>query len=213
MRGPQGASAATRRPRPDRRDQILDAAESVVGDGGLEAVSVRAVAERAGIGASTLRYWFPSQDELVTALARRLVDPHLDDRRIADPSVPAVERLTECLAQFLPPSVAELSVLEQWAALLTAAVGPHATPLGRALYAGGQQSAAERVRAWVDLLVAEGALPARRAGLAVPALLTRVDGLALGLLPGGTVPDLATALAVLRADVEGLLVEAPPPQR
>ncbi|MEJ5946115.1 TetR/AcrR family transcriptional regulator [Pseudokineococcus basanitobsidens] len=200
-----GATGAGRGARPDRREQILVAADQVVAEEGFSAVSVRTVAARAGIGASTLRYWFPSQDDLVTALARRRVDPFLDDRRIADAAVPPVERLAECLAQLLPAAEADRPVLEDWAALLSTAVGPHATPLGRALYAGGQQSVAARVRAWLDVLVAEGALPAGRVPTAVPALLTRADGLALGLLPGGAVPDLATALAVLRADVEALL--------
>jgi len=196
--------------RPDRREEILTAAEELVTTAGLAAISVRAVADRAGIGASTLRYWFPSQDALVTALARRRVDPQLEDRRIADTSLPATDRLTECLAQFLPATDAQIPLLEQWAALLTTAVGPHATPLGRATYAGGVQSAADRVQTWLTHLVDEGALPPERAATAVPLLLTRIDGLCLGLLPTGTVPDLANALTILRADVDALLASTGP---
>lgn len=68
-------------------------------------------------------------------------------------------------------------------------------------------SGVARVRSWLLRLVEEGLLAPDRLDLAVPALLTRLDGLALGLLRPGSVPDLATALAVLRRDVEVLLRE------
>ncbi len=205
---PAGGAPAGVRSAVDRREQLLRAAEELVAEAGYAAVSVRAVAQRAGLGASTLRYWFPRQEDLLVAVARRAVDPHLDDRRIAERDVPAADRLAECVAQLLPADDAQLHLLEPWAALLTDAVGPRATPLGRALLEGGVQATAERVRTWVDRLVDEGALDAGRAATAVTALLTRADGLALGLL-SGTVPDVATAHAVLRADVDALLRAAP----
>ncbi|MEJ5913615.1 TetR/AcrR family transcriptional regulator [Pseudokineococcus sp. 1T1Z-3] len=193
--------------RPDRREQILLAAEQVLAEEGMAAVSVRAVAERAGLGASTLRYWFPSQDQLVTALARRQLHPHLEDRRISDPGVPAAERLLECLQQFVVTSDPEdlPSALDHWAVMVSLAVGPHATPLGRATYAGFVEAAAERVEGWLAVLVTEGALPAERVSLAVPALLTRVDGLALGMLRPASPLDVGTALDVLREDVAWVL--------
>ena len=41
-------------------EQILEAARSVIAESGVAALSVRTVAARAGIGASTLRYHFPT---------------------------------------------------------------------------------------------------------------------------------------------------------
>lgn len=70
--------------------------------GGFTAASVRAVAARAGIGASTMRYWFPSQEALSTAIAQSALTLELRDERITDQPLPPAERLAEFLMQFLP---------------------------------------------------------------------------------------------------------------
>ncbi|MGW9405860.1 TetR family transcriptional regulator [Arthrobacter sp. NPDC055585] len=89
---------ATRR----RPESQLHAAEALVAKGGFTAASVRAVAARAGIGASTMRYWFPSQEALSTAIAQSALTLELRDERITDQPLPPAERLAEFLMQFLP---------------------------------------------------------------------------------------------------------------
>ncbi|QTV79795.1 TetR/AcrR family transcriptional regulator [Microbacterium sp. NIBRBAC000506063] len=89
----------------DRRKQILAAARELAATGGLAAVSVRSVATRAGIGASTLRHYFPTQQELHDAVLGATFDANLRDLRIAETAVSAEDRLVECLWQFLPRAV------------------------------------------------------------------------------------------------------------
>ena len=204
-----------RSPRPDRREQILDAAGALVAEGGFAAASVRAVASRAGIGASTMRYWFPTQEALSAAVAQRMLSSQLDDARIDDASVPAAERLVECLDQFLPtaegPEVGPrgpVTQAETWFALVASAVGPAVTPIGQALYAGMLDTSRARVEGWLQRLAHEGALSTAEVPVAVLALLTRIDGLVLGLVLPGSTLDLATARAILARDVEHLLAGA-----
>lgn len=95
-----------------RREQILSAALGILDEEGVEAVSVRAVAAKAGIGASTLRHYFPTHRSLLDALATHFTNTALSNCNIEDESIPATERLTECLMQFLPPNSDSLSILE-----------------------------------------------------------------------------------------------------
>ena len=55
-----------------RREEIVLAAADLAAERGLSAVTVRAVAARAGIGASTLRHYFPTQSELYHAMVGTL---------------------------------------------------------------------------------------------------------------------------------------------
>lgn len=57
-----------------RRDAVLDAAIALVGEGGLGAVTHRAVAAKAGLPPATTSYFFASIDELLTAAMRRVAD-------------------------------------------------------------------------------------------------------------------------------------------
>jgi len=61
-------------PRPliaDRRDRILDSAEALVLDRGFDAMSVAAVAARAGIGKGAVYLEFESKRDILDALLRR----------------------------------------------------------------------------------------------------------------------------------------------
>ncbi|WP_426750363.1 TetR/AcrR family transcriptional regulator [Myxococcus sp. Y35] len=55
----------TRRHDPDRRDRIIDAALSVIAEGGVAGTSHRRVAERAGVPLGSMTYHFTSMDELL----------------------------------------------------------------------------------------------------------------------------------------------------
>src|SRR5919106_7033057 len=48
-----------------RREAILRATLALIGERGLDAVTHRAVAERAGVPLSATTYWFASKDELL----------------------------------------------------------------------------------------------------------------------------------------------------
>lgn len=198
--------------RADRREQILSAAEQVLAEGGLGAVTVRAVAARAGIGASTMRYWFPTQEQLSAAVAQRVLATTFRDERIDDAGVPAAVRLTECTVQFLPRLDQQPAVQEQqvsaWLVLITSAAGPGANAMGRALYASGLAVSRTTVEGWLRRLADEGSLDHHDIARSALSLLTRIDGLTMGLaLPGSTL-DLQTAHQILRDDVDALLARA-----
>jgi AcrR family transcriptional regulator len=55
-----------------RHDAILSAAESAVAEGGMAAVQIAAVAERAGIAAGTVYRYFPSKADLVNDLIEQM---------------------------------------------------------------------------------------------------------------------------------------------
>ncbi|GAA5041626.1 AcrR family transcriptional regulator [Thermocatellispora tengchongensis] len=56
-----------------RRDELLDAAESLLADQGAHALTLAAVAERAGVSKGGLLYHFNSKDALVRAMVERLI--------------------------------------------------------------------------------------------------------------------------------------------
>lgn len=54
-------------------DVILEAAEQLLRDGGIAAVTTRRVALRAGVGLSTLYDYFPNRDAIIIQLVNRIV--------------------------------------------------------------------------------------------------------------------------------------------
>lgn len=69
------AMRAPQQERGQRRvEQILDAAEAVFAEMGVDGASMQAVADRAGASVGSLYHFFPSKDVLVEALARRYGD-------------------------------------------------------------------------------------------------------------------------------------------
>ncbi|MFI5621436.1 TetR/AcrR family transcriptional regulator [Streptomyces sp. NPDC051567] len=61
-----------------RRAALLDAAERTLVGGGHAALSLRAVAEAAGVRLGHLQYYFPSRERLVEELLARLLQRSLD---------------------------------------------------------------------------------------------------------------------------------------
>lgn len=193
----------------DRPEEILAAAAQIVSEHDWEAVSVRAVAARAGIGASTLRHYFPTQRDLYDALVGRLLRSRLDDLRIRDTSVPARTRLTECVGQFLPADDGGRTEIEALVATYATAVGPTATEQGaRLLEVMGQQARAQ-TEGWIVALLDEGAMSVRiEPSRLTTILLSLVDGLCLEMVTPGTQLSPAGAHSLL-AEVVDQLVDLP----
>lgn len=168
----------------ERRQQIVRAARDVIAEKGTAGLSVRAVVARAGIGASTLRYYFPSQRDLYEAVFAAVLDATLSDLRIHDTAVPPGERLAECLAQLLPPAPPLGQSAGRWLDVLASTFGPGGSPEARLAWSALSGRARSRVTAWLEALAGEGAVAADRPTIERHArlLLTVVDGLALGRL-------------------------------
>lgn len=64
----------SRLPVAERRVQLVDAALAIATAEGVPAVTVRRVAERAGVALGVVHYCFADKDELIVALASRIVD-------------------------------------------------------------------------------------------------------------------------------------------
>lgn len=166
----------------DKRQHILDVATRLAGTDGLRVLSVRSVAAAAGIGATTLRAYFPSQALLYRAVAGRLVSHVLSDDSIQDVSLAPADRLYGSLRQFLPGAADRHSTLMVWFELLTLALGSDANEEVLEMVLSGHQESAAIVTRWFTLLAADGfALQDTPEALAVR-FVALVDGLHLSLL-------------------------------
>src|SRR5258708_3753957 len=61
----------SRLPRANRRDALLDAAAALVAGGGIEAISMESVAEKAGVSRPLVYKHFANRSELLAAVYRR----------------------------------------------------------------------------------------------------------------------------------------------
>lgn len=181
------------RSRAERRDELLDAAALVVRDGGVEALTTRAVAERAGVAHGVVHYAFGARQHLVLALLER-------QARDVLPRVLAAAEEHDDLAGALDAGVSAYLALvraepERFLLLEslsgTALGGDDALVRGeRALWHDGLVAAIER---WT---ARQGVALAEPAAVAADAVLALVDGLGRAAWsdPDGSATDRARAL-------------------
>src|SRR5512143_2582062 len=67
-------------PRKETQERILDAAERLFAERGIDAVSVRSVLAAAGVNVSLAHYHFGGRDGLIVALLRRRLAPITEER-------------------------------------------------------------------------------------------------------------------------------------
>lgn len=85
------ASAQKRKSPEVRRREILDAVIAIGSDKGLEAISVRDVAEQAGVAPGLIHHYFPSMDELLAESFGSWADSSLKQLQdISDGATPKV---------------------------------------------------------------------------------------------------------------------------
>ena len=101
----------------DKEALILDAVISLLASGGISAVSMRAVAKRAGVALGLMNYYFDSKTSLVAAALRRIGD---EDAMLVTPEsgLEPVEQLRHALRrvveeEFLRPDYLGLR-LQLW---------------------------------------------------------------------------------------------------
>ncbi|MBP2367620.1 TetR/AcrR family transcriptional regulator [Pseudonocardia parietis] len=161
------------------RDKILRAAMEMFGEDPGAKLSVRAVAARAGLSTGSLRYHFPTQRELQDEVLTRIYDLVISDDRIHDSSVPARDRLVDCLRQVLTRVGVGERAREGMRKVVDEFVVPEPTEEIHAAYLAVEREARRRVEYWLTALTNDGALPegdnTRRARF----LITVVNGLGL----------------------------------
>ncbi|WP_024804274.1 TetR/AcrR family transcriptional regulator [Nocardia sp. BMG51109] len=162
------------------REKVIVAAAEMIGEDAGAALTVRAVAARAGVSTGSLRYHFPTQRELRDVVLTTIYDVALPDNQIIhDRSKPARDRLVECLRQVIAPAGVGRQAREAWAKVTEAFITPEPTDERRAAYLAMEQQGQRRVEYWLTVLTAEGALTegdtARRARF----LCTVLNGLSM----------------------------------
>lgn len=100
-------------PENERRTQILDAVERLLGRGGIDAVTMRAVAAEAHVSLRLVQYYGISKDALLTAALTRLADRSVErwQARADDQTVrgPVMAQLRSFLLEALPTDAASRS--------------------------------------------------------------------------------------------------------
>ena len=187
----------------DRRRQLLDAAVDVMVDDGVSALSLRTVAQRAGVAHRVVSYAFGSKAELVSALLQR--ESELLTRRLwAEPLAPLP--LAEAVAAALRTFMAELRrdrVRHERLAELTAMARASAA------LAGAARAEAEAIRAEIERLVdawatARGARPTVPTATLVAVVHAAAEGLAAWWLATGDDAHIDDVIDVLSSGLAGL---------
>lgn len=101
----------------NRRSALIAATQELVAEGGPEAATVRAIAERAGVTPGLIRHYFQSKDELNRAAYRTLMDGMTAKGSDAIEGVGAgpEERLAAFIAASLRPPVLDAGAVVLWA--------------------------------------------------------------------------------------------------
>jgi AcrR family transcriptional regulator len=90
------ATARTRKPAAERREEIAIAVLRIIGERGLTALTMATVAEEVGVTSGALFRHFPSREAILEAAARHAVERI--EATFPDSSLPPLERLLELAA-------------------------------------------------------------------------------------------------------------------
>lgn len=164
-----------------RRDDIIDAAIRLAESAapGEATLSVRAIAKEAGIGASTLRHYFPTQNALYHEVARRSIQTTVKDFSIADSRRDPAERLYECCSQFLLTDEHRDIQLKVWFTMHLNALGPDPREGSLGLLEYCHELMYASLHRWLGILADEGHLESAEVGPSATLLFTAIDGMAL----------------------------------
>lgn len=103
-----------------RRDDLIAAALELVAEGGLQAATVRAIAERAGVTPGLIRHYFSSKEDLTRAAYRHVMERMTADNARALEGAPddPVARLAVFVAASLRAPVLDPITVGVWAAYM-----------------------------------------------------------------------------------------------
>jgi AcrR family transcriptional regulator len=162
-----------------RHQAILTAAREAAAEGGMAAVQVATVAERAGIATGTVYRYFPSKVELVTALIGVMAEREVAAMRAAGKAAPGpLSALAAAIATFAVRALRQRK-------LAWAMIGDPAESDADAVRIAFRRALAEEFQSRIAAAMQAGHLPAQDAALAAAAL---VGALLEGLI-GPLAPD------------------------
>ena len=203
-----------------RHGAILGAARAMAAEGGMAAVQIAPVAERAGIAAGTVYRYFPSKTELVTGLITAVLETEREALRRAADAAPGP---LSALAAGITTLIARLLARRRLAFAVMAE--PVDADIDR-IRLVHRRAIVEELEARLRLAMRERQLPAQDARLAATALLGALLESSLGPLAADVSDDPAAAretvqtlaLLILRAlgladaHARGLVVQAVIPE-
>jgi AcrR family transcriptional regulator len=199
-----------------RHDAILAAARQIASEGGMAAVQIAVVADRAGIAAGTVYRYFPAKTDLVTAVLTDIAESEIGALRQAAAEAPGpLSALSAAIMTFAARAMRERRLI------FAAIAEPVDAELDAARIAFRRSLAAE-FAARIGAAVAEGRLPEQDSTLAAAALTgLLIEGLISPLAPDAsscereTVQSLTLtalrALGVANALARGLVVQTAMP--
>ncbi|GLY08753.1 MULTISPECIES: TetR/AcrR family transcriptional regulator [Actinoplanes] len=161
------------------RERILAAAAAMLADDVTSTLSVRAVAARAGVSTGSLRFHFPTQRALRDAVLGRIYDSLFPDDPIRDRSLPARDRLVNCLRQVLAPAGVGERAREAWTRAYQTYIASEPTEQVRTAYFALEREGLRRMEYWLTVLAEEGALPQGDHTHRVRFLATVLNGLSI----------------------------------
>jgi AcrR family transcriptional regulator len=161
------------------RERILKAAAAMLAEDVTAKLSVRAVAARAGVSTGSLRFHFPNQRALQDAVLTRIYGHLFPDDQIHDRSLPARDRLVNCLRQVLAPAGVGRQAREAWTRAHETYIAPGPTEDVRAAYLALEQAGHRRLEYWLAVLADENALPKEDHRSRIKFLSTVLNGLSI----------------------------------
>jgi len=197
-----------------REQAIVDAALQLAAEGGLQAVHIAAVAERAGIAAGTVYRYFPAKTDLVAAVIASVSERELAAMRAAADAAPGpLSAIAAGIATFAARALTERR-------LIWAVTAEPVEPELDALRLDFRQALAAELEVRIDAAVSRTLLPQQDARVTAPALIGGViEGLLGPLAPAYAEPAAARdavqsatvlvlrALGVIDPRARGLVVQ------
>jgi AcrR family transcriptional regulator len=199
----------------ERGQAILDAAATIAAEGGMGAVQIAAVAERARIAAGTVYRYFPSKTDLIAELVTTVASREIDAMKAAADAAPGpLSALAACIATFAARALNARRLA--WAVI--------AEPVDAevdSLRLDFRQALAAELEARIRVAIAGNHLPDQDARVAAPAIVGALmegligplaplhDGDAVGsreAVQGATLLTLR-ALGVVDARARGLVAQ------
>jgi len=181
----------------EREHTILAAATAMAGEGGMGAVQIAAVADRAGIAAGTVYRYFPSKTDLVAELVAAVAAREIGAMHTAANAAPGpLSALAACITTFAARALSERQLA--WAVI--------AEPVDAAVdivRLDFRQSLTAELAARIRAAILGGHLPDQDADVAAPAI---VGALMEGLL--GPLAPLHDDAAGSRAAVQTITLLA-----
>lgn len=185
----------------EREQTILHAAQSIASEGGMGAVQIAPVAQRADIAAGTVYRYFPSKNNLVAEVIASAAERELAAMRTAADGAPGpLSALAACIATFAARALNDRRL--SWA-VLAEPVDAHID----ALRVEFRRAIANELEKRINLAVAGQHLPDQDAGLAAPAIVGAVlEGL-IGPLasPGANMREAVQSVTVLALRAVGVI--------